>query len=143
MAAAIAPHLWVQGVQPPYQLDADWTLWLQAGALDGGSPISRVEFKEWSCRMSLSYSCPMSPLRCCHVACLIYRPYAVALFFLVMSISPIWHVGFKKWPCRRVAFRGQGPSGSEYAGAGERRMTGTPYFRPRCVMRGSVIIINN
>ena len=39
------------------------------GALDGGSPMSRVEFKKWSCRMSLSYSCPMSPLIYCHVAC--------------------------------------------------------------------------
>ena len=34
-------------------------------------PMSRVEFKKWSCRMSRSYSCPMSPLRCSHmhVAC--------------------------------------------------------------------------
>ena len=39
------------------------------GALDGGSPMSRVEFKKLSCCKSLSYSCPMSPLRCCHVAC--------------------------------------------------------------------------
>ena len=37
--------------------------------LDRRSRMSCVDFKKWSCRMSLSYSCPMSPLRCCHVAC--------------------------------------------------------------------------
>ena len=35
--------------------------------------------------------------------------YVVSLFFLAMSISPTSHVDFKKWPCRCVEFRGQGP----------------------------------
>ena len=29
--------------------------------------MSHVEFKKWSCCISLSSSCPMSPLKCCHV----------------------------------------------------------------------------
>ena len=34
----------------------------------------------------------------------------VSFFFLAMLISPMSHVDFKKWLCRRVDFRGQGPS---------------------------------
>ena len=96
---------------PPLTTPTPSLLVLQTGVLDGGSPMSRVEFKKWSCRMSLSYSCPMSPLRCCHVACRIQEiSSVVSLFFLAMSISPMSHVGFKKRLCRRVEFRGQGPS---------------------------------
>ena len=31
--------------------------------------MSRVEFKKWSCRMSLSYSCPMLPLTSKMLSC--------------------------------------------------------------------------
>ena len=36
-------------------------------------------------------------------------PYLVPLFFLAMLISPMSHVDFQRWLCRRVEFRGQGP----------------------------------
>ena len=75
--------------------------------------ILLVEFKKWLCHMSLSYSCPLSPLRCCHIACQILKmPYEydyVVSLFLVMLICPMLHVDFKKWLCRRVELRGQGP----------------------------------
>ena len=28
------------------------------GALDGGSPMSPVDFKKWQCLLSLSFKCP-------------------------------------------------------------------------------------
>ena len=49
------------------------------GALEGGGG-GHIEAKKWSCRMSLSCSCPMSPLKFCqfkkcHMAChYIFRP---------------------------------------------------------------------
>ena len=39
------------------------------GALDGGVPMSHVEFKKCQYPLSLKWQCPMSPLRCPHVAC--------------------------------------------------------------------------
>ena len=87
------------------------------GALDGESPMSRVESKKWSCHMFLSYLCPMSPLRCFHVTRqIVEMPYVVSPFFLVMSITPMSYVDFKKWPCRCVNFMGQGPSDAQASG---------------------------
>ena len=50
------------------------------------SPMSRVEFKERLCPMSLKFHTPCR-----------------------MSLSHMSHVEFKKSPCRHVDFRGQGP----------------------------------
>ena len=33
----------------------------------------------------------------------------MSLIFFPMSIGFMSHVDFKKWPCRRVEFKGQGP----------------------------------
>ena len=54
--------------------------------------MSHVAPKMLSCRMSNFRNAP------CHVT-----------IFIAMSLSPMSHVDFKKWPCRRVEFRGQGP----------------------------------
>ena len=67
----------------------------------------------------------MSNLRNLHVPCYYFdyvhvdfrmRPWRMAILRNVMlfiiyllSIGPMPHVDFKKWPCRRVKFRGQGP----------------------------------
>ena len=60
--------------------------------------------------MSPHSSCPMLPLGCSHVPCRISEmSYVASLCFVAMSISPMSHVDFKKRPCRRVEFRGQGP----------------------------------
>ena len=78
------------------------------GALEGGSPMSHVEFKKWLCQLFFYFhvnfqmlSCRMSYLRKgpCHVE---------NIFFLV-SIGPMSHVDLKKWPCRPVEFKGQWP----------------------------------
>ena len=83
---------------------------VHVGPWMGWSLMSHVKFKKWSCGMSLSYSCRMSPLRFCHVAYRILEmPYVVSLFFLAMSISPMSHDDFKNWLCCHVKFRGQGP----------------------------------
>ena len=80
------------------------------GALDGGSPMWHVEFQKWLCQMSLYSSSPMSPLKCCYVACRIKEMlYVMSLFFLAVSISLMSHVDFKKWLYRCVEFRGQEP----------------------------------
>ena len=34
----------------------------------------------------------------------------MSLIISLLSIGSMSHVDFKKWPCRRVEFRGQGPS---------------------------------
>ena len=35
----------------------------------------------------------------------------MSLIFFPMSKGSMSHVDFKKWPCRPVEFKGQGPSG--------------------------------
>ena len=40
-----SPHIWLKSVER--------TLGLCSGALDGGSPMSQVDFKIWQCRMAL------------------------------------------------------------------------------------------
>ena len=78
-----------------------------SGALEGGSPMSRVDFKKWSCHMSLLFmfyvaskmiACPISNLRnaLCRVT-----------IGLAITISPMSHADFRKRPCCRVEFRGQ------------------------------------
>ena len=56
------------------------------GALDGGSPMSPVDFKKWQCPLSLFLKCPCRFLN-----------------------SPMSSVHFKKRPCHPVEFKGQGP----------------------------------
>ena len=34
----------------------------------------------------------------------------MSIIYFLMSISSMSHVDFKKWPCRPVEFKGQGPS---------------------------------
>ena len=74
-------------------------------ALDGGSPMSHVEFKKWLCQLSLIFnfhvdlemvSCRMWNLRngLCHVDNL-----------FLMLISSMSHVNSKKWPLRPVEFK--------------------------------------
>ena len=53
----------------------------------------------------------MSILKCSHVACQIQEMACVmSIVFFCMSIGSMLHVDFKKWPCRLVEFKGQGPS---------------------------------
>ena len=72
------------------------------------TPVSHVEFKKWSCRMSLNYlfkSHVASKMLSCRMSNLICR----VTIPLAVSIGLMSHVDLKKWPCRRVKFRGQGP----------------------------------
>ena len=73
--------------------------------------MSRVEFKILQCRMSLSYPCPMLPLRGSHVPCRIQEmPFVVSLFFSGHVDKPhMSRVDFKIRSCRPVDFRGLGP----------------------------------
>ena len=72
--------------------------------------MSPVEFKKRQCPLSLEWPCPMSPLRCSHVAGRIEEiPHVVSLTFFLMSLGSMSHVDFKKCPCRRVECRGRGP----------------------------------
>ena len=95
---------------------ASWVVWRRdggrggrmpsSGALDGGSPMSHVDFKKWQCCMSLSLifsnvTCQNQEKALSHVT-IIFSPCR-------MSLSPMSHVKFKKCPCRPVDFRGQGP----------------------------------
>ena len=36
-------------------------------------------------------------------------PYVVSCFYFLVSLGPMSHVNFKKWPCRRVEYRDQEP----------------------------------
>ena len=36
-------------------------------------------------------------------------PYAMSFIFIIMSLGSMLFVGFKKWPCRHVDFKGPGP----------------------------------
>ena len=79
------------------------------GALDGG-PLCRMSNLRngnvpcpYFCIIHVDFkivSCLMSNLRDgpCHVSNI-----------FPMSICFMSHVDFKKWPCRRVEFKGQGP----------------------------------
>ena len=49
-----------------------------------------------------------------------------------MSLSPMSHVEFKKWPCHPVDFRGQGPSYSEGPMRGH-----CSYFIFWCILQGA------
>ena len=80
------------------------------GALDGGSPMSHVDFKKSQCPVSLRLPCPVSPLRYPNVACRFLEMAHVVSFILIsVSLGSMSHVDFEKRPCRPVDFRGQGP----------------------------------
>ena len=68
--------------------------------------MSHVDFKKLQCRISLSLIFP-------NVTCQIYEKATSHVIIIVspcrMSIIPMLHVEFKKWPCRPVNFRGQVP----------------------------------
>ena len=71
------------------------------GALGGGSPMSHVKSKQWlyvDCHYFYNF----------HVDFIMVKCYMSDLFF-PMSISFMSHVDFKKWLCRPVKFKGQGP----------------------------------
>ena len=40
-----------------------------------------------------------------------FEKYVLSLIFLFMSFGSMSHVDFKKSPCHRVEYRGQGPQG--------------------------------
>ena len=68
--------------------------------------MSHVDFKKWQRHMALSLifpnvTCRIKEKAMSHVN-IIFGPGC-------MLLSPISHVEFKKWPCRPVDFRGQGP----------------------------------
>ena len=87
-----------------------YTLHSDGGALDGGA----------QCRMS-NLRNPHVP---CHHFCYFhvdfkmapcqFKDIAYVMSFIIslLLIDPMSHVGFKKWPCHRVEFRGRGPQWS-------------------------------
>ena len=75
----------------------------------GGSPMSRVESKKWSCRMSKKHPCPMVPLENADVSCQFKEISKFMSLVFLMSISLMSHDNFKKQPCRHVGFQVQGP----------------------------------
>ena len=67
--------------------------------------MSHVHLMKWQCHMSLSHVFPN----------VTYQIYEKAMSHVTiifspsrMSLSPMSHVVFKKWPCRPVDFRGPG-----------------------------------
>ena len=75
---------------------------LKRGPLTGGP----------QCRMSLVtiFVISMSILKWAHVACRFQEiAYVMSFIISLLSIGPMSHVDFKKWPCRHVELRGQRP----------------------------------
>ena len=87
------------------------------GALDGGSPMSHVDFKKWQSRISLSFifrnvTCQFLEKDMSHVT--------IHSSPCRMLLSLMSHVEFKKCPCRPVDFRGLVPYIYLLEGAGRR-----------------------
>ena len=79
-------------------------------ALDGGSPMSHVEFNKLPNSPVSIYALAMSILTWVNVACRIEEmAHVMSLIFFPMSIGFMSHVDFKKGPCCPVKFKGQGP----------------------------------
>ena len=71
-----------------------------------GVPMSPVDFKKCKCPMSTHVPCH----RTFNVASRILEPtYIVSFIYILMSLGLMSHVDFKKYLCRRVEFKHQGP----------------------------------
>ena len=81
--------------------------------LDGCFLMSQVNFKRNTCQRSLTFSCPISPLRLVGFdnACRNVRiSYDILFIATLMSLGPFMlHVDIKKIKCRRIKFEGQAP----------------------------------
>ena len=87
------------------------------GALDGRSICHMSNLRNVNLPYHLNghvpcrlYDALMSPVE------LKKHPMSCPLSFFLMSLGPMSHVKFKKYPCCRVEYRGQGPYLSMYSG---------------------------
>ena len=82
------------------------------GALDGGSQcrMSNLRNGNVSCRYFCNFHVDFEIAKC-HLSNLRNGPCHVTNIF-PMSMGSMSHVDFKKWPCRPVEFKGQGPQSS-------------------------------
>ena len=59
--------------------------------------------------MLLKHPCPISPLKYSHVNVNLMKNLRLSLLFLIITLRCMSNLDFKKWQCRHVEFKGQGP----------------------------------